>query len=141
MRFDVAKTMHPVDQLLETAIADSHLLYSNREAGDEYWKPRDLDFVFYSSEKKQIKTVASFVTDNRYGDPRIEKFKDDDGKTKFRLIVTVNAPTTDPIVHSISALMCMLAGLFGIEYDGWGCVMQRPATPPPSASPPPLPST
>lgn len=131
--------MHPVELLLETAVADSHLLYNNRESGDEYWKPRDLDFVFYSAEKKKIETVASFVTDNRYGVPRIETFKDEGGTNSFRLIVVVNAPATDPIVHSISALMCMLSQLFGIEYDGWGCVLQRPSSTAPSSGPPPLP--
>ena len=126
--------MHLVEILLETAVADSHLLYHNREAGDQFWRSRDLEFIFYSPDKEQIETVASFVTDNRYGDPRIEDFEDDQGKTNYRLIVVVNGPATDPVVHSISALMACVAAIFQIEYDGWGCMMQKSVTPPPLPS-------
>jgi hypothetical protein len=111
-----------IDTLLATAYQDTQLLIKNDGLGDDFSIPRDVDFVLLSQDKKKAEAVASFVTDNRYGVPRIEETEG-----TFRIIVVVNMPTTQGVLCSVSALMACLAALFSVQYDGWGCVIQRRA--------------
>ena len=73
-----------------------------------------------AKERAQAETVSSLIQDNQYGIPRIE-----DAETDFRIIVTVSMPTTQQVLCSVSGLMACLSEIFGIEYDGWGCVIQN----------------
>lgn len=111
--------MQIVESLLEAAYEDTQLLQKNDALGDCFTIPRDVDFVFVADDRAKIETVASFVEDNRYGVPTIEE-----ANGGFRLIVAVHMPTTQNVICSVSALMVCLAKLFGIEYDGWGCVLK-----------------
>ncbi len=112
--------MHITEKLLSTAYEDTQLLIKNHQLGDDFSIPRDVDFVLIAKEKAKAETVASFVVDNRYGASRVEE-----AAGVFRVLVTVNMPTTQHVLCSVSALMVCLAGLFSLEYDGWGCVIQR----------------
>ncbi|WP_280151982.1 ribonuclease E inhibitor RraB [Piscinibacter sp. XHJ-5] len=114
--------MHIVETLLSTAYEDTQLLIKNDELGDDFAVPRDVDFVVIAKEKTTAEAVASFVTDNRYGSPRVEE-----GGDAFRVVVSVHMPITQGVLCSVSALMACLAELFSLEYDGWGCVIQRRA--------------
>ncbi|WP_165838506.1 ribonuclease E inhibitor RraB [Pokkaliibacter plantistimulans] len=90
------------------------------QKGDQFSIPRDVDFVFYASERGKAETVARFVQDNRYDSTLITPTEEG----RVRLVVTVNMPTTQSVLCSVSALMACLSALFGIDYDGWGCVLQ-----------------
>jgi len=109
-----------VDQLLSTAYEDTQLLKRNDELGDDFSVPREVDFVFLSGERKNAEVLASFVGDNQYGKASIEQSKEG-----FRVVVSVTMPTNQQVLCSVSALMVCLAQLFSLEYDGWGCVIQR----------------
>lgn len=114
--------MHLVEKLLSTAYEDTQLLLKNDVLGDDFSIAREVDFVLVTSDKQRTETVASFVTDNRYGVPRIEE-----GEGVFRVVISINMPITQQVLCSVSALMACLAQLFTVEYDGWGCVVQRGA--------------
>lgn len=112
--------MNLIEDLLSAAHEDTQLLIKNDSLGDDFSIPRDVDFVLYSTDGQRAQTVASFIADNQYGVPRVEVL---DGR--HRILVTINMPITRQVLCSISALMVCLAQLFSIEYDGWGCVIQK----------------
>lgn len=121
-----------VETLAKTAVLDSRQLHSIRTINrDRPEVPRDIDFLFYTDDQKQADTVASFVTDYRYGKPSVQRVTRDGGKVSWRLLIVVHAPATDQIVHSVSGFMACLGLTFGLEYDGWGCTVQALAIPPP----------
>jgi hypothetical protein len=57
---------------------------------------------------------------DQYGVARVEE-----ADQEFRILVVVPMPTTQHVLCSVSALMVCIAALFGAEYDGWGCTIQR----------------
>ncbi|MFM8469480.1 MAG: ribonuclease E inhibitor RraB [Limisphaerales bacterium] len=117
--------MSVVEILLNTAVEDSRLLLSNQELGDDVSKPRDLDFVLYSKDQERADLVASFVTDNCYGRPSVERMEQDNGSVLWRLIIAIHAPSTQNVVQTLSAFMVCLAQIYELEYDGGGCVIQK----------------
>lgn len=112
--------MPVIDTLLSTAYEDTQLLIKNDSLGDNLSVPRDVDFVLRAKERAKAETVASFIQDNQYGIPRIE-----DAESDFRIVVTVSMPITQQVLCAVSGLMACLSEIFGIEYDGWGCVIQN----------------
>jgi len=109
-----------VDSLLSTAYEDTQLLTKLDREGDKFSIARDVDFVLKTQEHGKAEIVASFAADNRYGVPRIEEV---DGG--YRVIITVHMPVTQHVLCSVSGLMMCLARLFSLDYDGWGCIVQR----------------
>jgi len=116
--------MHIVDLLLDTAVEDNRLLIKNQELGDNAERPRDLDFVLYAKNEERASLVASFVTDNRYGRPSIEK-TEYQGQVSWRIVITIYAPSTENVVHTLSGFMACLSHLYDLEYDGWGSVIYK----------------
>lgn len=116
--------MHIVEQLLNTAVEDNRLLMRNQELGDRLELFRDLEFVLYAKSGEKAELVASFVLDNRYGRPSVERIEHE-GTALWRILITIHAPATEHVVHTLSAFMLCLANLYDLEYDGWGCVIQR----------------
>lgn len=112
--------MKAIDALMSAAFEDTELLMQLDGRGDGFSIPRDVDFVLKAQAREKAELVAAFVTDNQYGVPRIEE--SDDG---YCLLVTVHMPITQHVVCSVSGLMACLAQLFSLEYDGWGCVVQK----------------
>ncbi len=112
--------MSVTDALLKNAYEDTQLLIKNDSLGDVFSIPRDVDFVLKCDDRKKAEIVASFILDNRYGLPSIGE--SDSG---FRVVVTVNMPTTQNVLCSVSGLMACLSKLFDLDYDGWGCVVQH----------------
>jgi hypothetical protein len=112
--------MNLVETLLETARSDTDLLQKNDGLGDDFSIPRDVDFILKAPDRKKAQLVASFVDDNRYGTPHVE-----DQEVGVHVRVVIRMPTTQPLLCSVSALMACLSALFRLEYDGWGCVIQR----------------
>lgn len=109
-----------VESLLSTAYEDTQLLTKLDEGGDKFSIARDVDFVLKTEELSKAQIVTSFVADNRYGVPRIEEVGG-----CHRVIITIHMPITQHVLCSVSALMMCLAQLFSLDYDGWGCIVQR----------------
>jgi hypothetical protein len=113
--------MSVVDALLKNAAEDTDLLRKNDARGDDFAKPRVVDFIFVSHDSDRAAVVRDFINDNQYGDASLES-----GGDHFRVLVRVMMPTTQHVLCSVSALMTCIAQLFDVEYDGWGCELQTP---------------
>ena len=116
--------MHVVELLLDTAVADNRLLIANQEHGDHPERPRDIDFCLYAKDEDRAQLVASFISDNRYGKPSIQKVEHE-SRVSWRLVVTIHAPTTENVLHTLSAFMVCLSQLYSLDYDGWESAIQR----------------
>lgn len=117
--------MSVVKKLMDTAVQDSRLLVKNQQIGDRSQVPRDIDFVLYAKDEAKAKLVASFVADYRYGRPSLEGRIDGRGEYSWRLLVTIHSPTTENVAMTLSAFMVCLCELYDLDYDGWGCNIQR----------------
>ena len=111
--------MHLVDQLLDNARSDTDLLLKNDARGDDFAVPRDVDFLLVAPDEAKANLVCDFINDNQYGLATVQAH--DDG---FGVLVVVNMAPQQNVLCSVSALMVCIGNLFGIEYDGWGCVLQ-----------------
>ena len=109
-----------VDDLLRTAYEDTQLLIRNDRLGDVLSVPRDVEFLLRAPDEQKAQTVCSFIQDNQYGSASLQE-----GEGRFSVLVVIHMPITQNIICSVSALMSCLAALFGMEYDGWGSVIQR----------------
>jgi hypothetical protein len=111
-------------KLMEIAASDTDLLLSLDEKGDHFASPRDVEYFFWASDREKAELLADFVNDYRYG--RAEAQESDH---KFSVLVTVNMPIQQHELLAVSGFMVCLGELYGLEYDGWGCVVQpRPNT-------------
>jgi hypothetical protein len=117
--------MSVVQLLMDTAVEDSQLLVKNQEMGDRSEIPRDLDFVLWAKDKAKARLVADFVTDYRYGRPFFEGQVKERGEYSWRLRITIHSPTTEHVAMTLSAFMVCLSKLYDLDYDGWGCVIQK----------------
>lgn len=118
--------MNLVQDLLQTAVEDNRLFITNKESGDRPEMARDVDFVLYAKNEERAKVVASFVTDNHYGKPSIERVENR-GTVSWRLLITIHSPTTENVVLTLSAFMVCLSHLFELKYDGWASNIQKRA--------------
>jgi Regulator of ribonuclease activity B len=117
--------MSVVQLLMDTAVEDSKLLVKNQEMGDRSEIPRDIDFVLWAKDEAKARLVADFVTDYRYGIPFFEGRVEERGEYSWRLRITVHSPTTEHVAMTLSAFMVCLSKLYDLDYDGWGCVIQK----------------
>lgn len=112
--------MSVVDTLLRTAHEDTHLLQKNDSLGDKFSTARDVDFVHRAPDAAKAAIVRDFINDNRYGRARLETSSE-----QFRVVTVVHMPIEQNILCSVSGLMACIGELFGVEYDGWGCVITK----------------
>lgn len=111
-----------VDDLLRTAYEDTQLLIQNDRLGDNLAIPRDVEFLLRAPDEEKAEIVSSFIEDNQYGSASVRQ---DDGH--FSVVVVIHMPIDQNVICSVSALMCCLAALFGLEYDGWGSEIKKKA--------------
>jgi hypothetical protein len=109
-----------VDTLLDTARADTELLFLNDRHGDVLSKPRVVTFLLLAPDRAKADLVASFIDDNRYGATRVEPMDE-----KWGVFVEINMPIEQNVICSVSGLMACIAAVFSIEYDGWESLVQR----------------
>ena len=109
-----------VEELLKNAYEDTQLLNGNDEKGDDFSVFRNVDFYLYAPDKEKGELVTSFINDLCYGDAI---YSENEGNHTIR--VTVYMPTTQNIICSISGLMTCIAAIYNLEYDGWGCELQK----------------
>jgi len=108
-----------VEALLDNAYQDTQLLISNDEKGDNFSVPRAVEFILYAKDANKGELVASFINDNRYGEAVYSGIEGN-----HCIMVTVNMPTTQNLICSVSGLMTCIAALYDLEYDGWGCELR-----------------
>lgn len=114
--------MDIVENLLDTAVMDNRLLIVMQQNGDVPNKLRDLEFFLYAQTEERATLVADFIADNRYGRPLVQSSSED---KPWLLKVTVNAPATENVVHTLSAFFACLSEIYDLEYDGWETSIER----------------
>lgn len=108
------------DLLTQTAKSDTDLLRKNDESGDVFAEPREVDFAFESAEKENAEDFAEFVNGKQYGVANVTELEDG----SFRITVLITMPITQHLICSVSGFMLCLSGIFKIDYQGWGSVVQ-----------------
>ncbi len=116
--YDVRMTMF--ERLHENALADNDLLRQNDRAGDVFPTARDVDFGFKTEERFRADDLAKFVNDKNFGKASV---LEQDAGNCF-VSVVIHTPITQAVICSLSGFMLCLSRLFGVEYDGWGSVIQ-----------------
>ena len=111
--------MNLVSELMETAAADTDVLRSLDSNGDTFAIARDVEFLLIAPDREKATLVANFINDFRYG---VAKVQDE-----ASILVVVHMPVEQPIALCVSGFYACLAKLFGVTYDGWGCVAQAKA--------------
>jgi hypothetical protein len=102
--------------LTETAKADRDLLIKNNEAGDDFNKPREVDFAFEAVERGQADDFAEFVMGKSYGTAQVSELE----PGRFRVVVLIAMPINQNIINSVSGFMLCLSRLFKVDYPGMG---------------------
>ncbi|WP_233840324.1 ribonuclease E inhibitor RraB [Dyella sp. 2HG41-7] len=113
--------MSIVESLMSGAKADASVLDALNSHGDDFSIARDVDFVFLAKNLKKAEEFQQFINNNHYGVARL-----DSSDVDFRVLVKINMSINQPVILSISAFMVCLGILFDVEYDGWGCPVNRP---------------
>lgn len=119
--------MTVVEQLLENSESDRDLLQKNLAMGDVPATPRDAEFVLYAKDQKRAATVCSFIHDNSFGRAICQEVPENPVDCQHRIIVSIFTPTTEHAICAASGLMVFLADMFDLNYDGWGCSLQKEA--------------
>lgn len=123
MRFDQngVSTMSTIATLMDTAVADVELLRALDADGDDFSIPRDVEFLLRGASAEKTSLVASFINDHQYG----RASADHQSGEIYRVLVVINMPIQQHNILSVSGFMVCLSMLYGLEYDGWGCLVQR----------------
>jgi hypothetical protein len=111
--------MSVVDTLMETAKADTDLLRTLDSQGDHFATPRDVDFLLRAPSKEKAEIVSGFINDHQFGTASLQE---QDGQ--YCVLVIINMAIRQQAILSVSGFMGCICALFGLEYDGWGCVAQ-----------------
>lgn len=111
--------MSVVEKLMDGAVADFDVLRSLDGQGDEFALARDVDFLLRAPNREKAELVAQFINEYQYG--AATPFHDENGDS---VQVVINMPVTQNVILSVSGFMTCLAAIYGLEFDGWGCVAQ-----------------
>jgi len=112
--------MEIIESLLKSAYEDTQLLLKNDSLGDQFSTPRDVDFLLIAENEHKASLVCAFINDNRYGTARVEQSGEE-----FNITAVIRMPVEQNILCSVSGLMTCIGAIFGVEYDGWGCVLKK----------------
>jgi len=111
--------MTVIERLMETAGADTDLLRTLDAQGDDFSIPREVEFLLRAPSKEKAETVAGFINDYQYG-VATPQLSDEN----HSVLVVVHMPIQQNAILSVSGFMACVCELFGLDYDGWGCVTQ-----------------
>lgn len=111
--------MNLVAELMETAAADTDVLQSLDANGDKFAVTRSVEFFLIAPDQEKAELVAGFINDFSYGVATVQ-----DGTS---ILVVVHMPVEQPIILCVSGFFTCVAKLFGVNYDGWGCIAQSKA--------------
>ena len=109
-----------INTLMETAKADTDLLYKLDSQGDDFGVARDVDFLLRARDRAQAEIACDFINEHQYG---VATTQETGGE--FSVLVVVHTPIQQQIICSISGFMACVCELFGLDYDGWGCVVSQ----------------
>jgi hypothetical protein len=110
--------MSVIDELMKTAVADTDVLRLLDSQGDRFSAHRDVEFLLRAPTPEKADMVASFINDHGSG---VASVNDPEG---LAVLVVIRMPIDQSVILSVSGFMVCLSRLFGLEYDGWGCVAQ-----------------
>ena len=112
--------MSVIESLTKTAVADVDHLRAMDAKGDDFGISRDVDFCLIASSAEHASTVVGFVNDYQYGRASAQQVDD-----HFRVLVVIHMPVLQHNILAVSGFMTCISALFGVTYDGWGCVVQK----------------
>ena len=115
--------MAVLDTLIATAVSDTDLLRKLDAQGDRFSVPRDVEFLLKSPSADKATVVADFINDHQYGVAIAQGSEDSPS-----VLVVINMPIEQHAIQSVSGFMACVCELFGLDYDGWGCVVQAART-------------
>ena len=85
--------------------------------GDQFAIPRDVDFLLRAPSKEKAGIAAGFINDFRYGHATPQE-----QGGEHSVLVVINMPVEQHAILSVSGFMACVCELFGLDYDGWGCL-------------------
>ena len=115
--------MAVLQTLMDTAVADVDLLRKLDGQGDRFSVPRDVDFLLRCPSAEKAEIVASFINEYQYGVATVQ-----DLESSPSVRVVIHMPIEQHALHATSGFMACVSELFGLEYDGWGCIVQSAHT-------------
>ncbi|QGZ65157.1 ribonuclease E inhibitor RraB [Paraburkholderia acidisoli] len=105
---------------MKTALADVDHLRAMDAKGDDFSLSRDVEFCLLAPSAEKAATVAGFINDYQYGRASVQHVE-----AQCRVLVLVHMPVLQHNILAVSGFMTCIAALFGLTYDGWGCVVQQ----------------
>ncbi len=112
--------MSVIQKIMESSETDTDVLRRLDSEGDNFTAVREVDFTFICPDMNKAEVVAGFLGDYQFGRSEIINEQD-----QWEVLVQIDMPVTQNVLLSISAFMTCIAELYGVEYDGWGCVAQN----------------
>ena len=109
-----------ISELMNIAAADTDVLRSLDEEGDDFSIPRDVDFLLRAADKDKAELVCGYVNDYSYGNAKVQETED-----AYSVAVVIHMPVTQHVILSVSGFIATICQLYQLEYDGWGCVAQK----------------
>lgn len=113
--------MSIVEELMNSAISDTDVLRALDSQGDDFGIFREVDFSFRCPTPEKANIVAGFISENQFGHATATHENDES-----KVLVIINMPVAQNIILSVSGFMTCIAELYGVEFEGWGCVAQIP---------------
>jgi hypothetical protein len=107
--------------LHENALADNDLLRKNDAAGDDFTKPRDVDFAFKTNERSRAEDICEYINGKNLGSATVQE-----SEGTFWVVAVIHMPITQNVLCNVSAFMVCLSRLFQVEYDCGGSIIQKP---------------
>ncbi|WP_222566153.1 ribonuclease E inhibitor RraB [Novilysobacter antarcticus] len=109
-----------LDSLMQNAESDIDLLRKLDSQGDDFAVPRDVEFMLRCPSAEKADLAADFINDYQFG---VAATQESDGE--HQVVVVVNMPIQQHAILSVSGFMVCIGELFGLECDGWGCIVQK----------------
>ena len=109
--------MSIIEQLMDSAIADTGVLRRLDEDGDRFEIFRDVDFNIVCPDTEKAEAIAGFLTDYEFGTASV-------AENKKEVVVVINMPVTQQVILCVSGFLNCVANLYNSELEGWGCLTQ-----------------
>lgn len=114
-------SMNTVLQKITRVAGQSNSVLLNLDnEGDDSTMPRQVNFDFICQNEKKADAVASTLTDFQFDQTTV--LKQDD---RYSVEVVITMPATPDLMFCVSGFMACVAELHSIDFDGWGCFVQR----------------
>lgn len=101
-------------------MADVDVLRSLDSNGDCFTCFRDVDFLLKAPSREKAELATSFINDYQFGEATAVE---EEGEHHVKVLI--NMPVTQHVILSISGFMTCIAALYGLDFDGWGCIAQQ----------------